>query len=109
VPINEANLKNDHIYLRKILSLFPKSAIGGSDKSQRAAELLTMNYVPGDSVMTDIAGPDRLGRQRPKFIFRDRRSIKNFFARSGAEVGDVAVIRRDGPLTYTVSLQDKTS
>lgn len=109
VPIGEANLKNDHFYLRKIIRFFPKSAIGGSDKTQCAAELLTVNYMPGDSVMTDIAGPDRLGGQPGKFIFRDRASIKKFFARSAAEPGDEVVIRRDGACVYTVRLQKRSS
>ncbi|KQQ15546.1 hypothetical protein ASF59_14570 [Methylobacterium sp. Leaf121] len=107
LPLSEANIANGHFYLRSILEFFPPEAVGGSDKTQTADQLLTVRYQPGLTVNTDIAGPNRdsLQKRSSHLFFRDRASIRDFFARSGARGGDTLIIQRDSPNIYTVTLE----
>jgi hypothetical protein len=109
IPLTAGNIKNNHFYLRSILSFFPDAAIGGSDASQASRELLTIVYRPGPPgpSRTDIAGPNRASREKRSshYFFRERTPIREFFARSGAEEGDEVVIERKGPTEYVVTLR----
>ncbi|CAO4172090.1 hypothetical protein [Methylorubrum aminovorans] len=107
LPLSEANIANGHFYLRSILEFFPPEAVGGSDKTQTADRLLTVRYQPGGTVDTDIAGPNRgnLQKRSSHLFFRDRASIRDFFARSGAQGGDTLIIRREPQNNYTVTLE----
>ncbi|MGP8267309.1 MAG: hypothetical protein ACLQOQ_15225 [Beijerinckiaceae bacterium] len=106
VTLNVANLRHRHIYLRKILSFFPEEVRGGCDSTQIAHRLLTVTFVPGMTVQSDIAGPDRFGRpHRSNHAFlRNRSAVRDFFERSGAKAGDVVQITRTGTYSYTFSL-----
>lgn len=106
VTLTGGNLRNGHIYLRTILDFFPPEAIGGSDRTQIADQPLTVTFVPGVTIQSDITGPDRLGRSgRSKHCFlRNRGAVKDFFERSGAKTGDVAEIAKTGPYAFTFSL-----
>ncbi len=107
VTLTPGNLRNGHIYLKAILDdFFPKEARGGSDKTQIADRLLTVTFVPGITVQSDITGADRFGRPgRSKHCFlRNRFAVEDFFERSGAKPGDVVEISRTGPYAYTFSL-----
>jgi len=99
-------LRNGHIYLKAILDFFPSEVVGGSDKTQIADRLLTVTFVPGMTVRSDIAGADRFNRPRRsnhRFL-RDRTAVRDFFERSGAKPGDVVQITRTGTYAYTFSL-----
>jgi len=109
VRLTGGNLRNGHIYLKAILDFdffFPREAVGGSDKTQIAARPLTVTFVPGMTVQSDITGPDRFGRPgRSKHCFlRNRGAVRDFFERSGAKLDDVVQITRTGPYAYTFSL-----
>jgi hypothetical protein len=109
IPITEGNLKNNHVYLRSVLSFFPEDCIGGSDKSQLATRTLTLKLDGGASVVTDIAGPDAHGREgRSKhYFFRMARgrNLREFFERTNAQSGDEVVIECSAPYTYAMSLR----
>ncbi len=107
LPLTEANITYGHFYLRSILDFFPPEAVGGSDGTQAADRLVTVQYQLGRTVDTDIAGPNRASRQKRSahYFFRERASVRDFFARSGARGGDTLVIRRDTSHSYTVTLE----
>ncbi len=105
VSLTGGNLRNGHIYLTAILDddFFPKEARGGSDKTQIADRLLTVTFVPGMTVRSDIAGA---GPRRSTHRFlRDRTAVRNFFERSSAKAGDVVQITRTDTYAYTFSLR----
>lgn len=106
MPLSDGNITHNHFYLRSILDFFPEDSIGGSDETQRAKLMLTVQYVPGTTVRTDISGPNRASREKRSahYFFRERAPIKTFFARTNAQAGDTVVIRRDSPASYTVTL-----
>jgi hypothetical protein len=109
IPITNGNIVHNHFYLRSVLDFFPEGAIGGSDRTQTASELLTIIYQPGPVTpsRTDIAGPNQAnGEKRSShYFFRDRKAIGEFFARSDAKEGDEIIVERTGPLAYSVTLQ----
>jgi hypothetical protein len=108
VSLTAGNLRNGHIYLKAILDFFPSQAVGGSDSTQLADRLLTVTFIPGVTVQSDITGRDRLKRPgRSKHCFlRNRGAVRDFFERSGAQAGDVAEIIKTGPYAYTFSLAE---
>ncbi|MFV5508902.1 MULTISPECIES: hypothetical protein [unclassified Acinetobacter] len=68
VIVNEANLKNNHIYLNEIYSIFPAEAIGGNNASSKGKELEIRYICDGKTkkFMTDIAGDKKIFRKRGK-------------------------------------------
>lgn len=113
IPITEGNITHHHIYLHSIIEFFPGTAIGGSNKKQLADQMLQITFSPGRAspVCTDIAGPNRNSIQKtpPHLFFRDRQHTGDFFARSGAQAGDVVKITRNTPTSYTLSLVKKST
>jgi hypothetical protein len=68
VAVNQANLRNDHIYLTEILSIFPDECIGGKNSETKGIELKISYQVHGKEIffMTDIAGDKKIFRKRGK-------------------------------------------
>lgn len=66
VTVNNANLRNHHIYLNSILSMFPLECIGGNNMSSKGNELLITYAYDGKtkSFTTDIAGDKKIFRKR---------------------------------------------
>ncbi|TWI56456.1 ASCH domain-containing protein [Bradyrhizobium huanghuaihaiense] len=93
VTITGGNLRNDHIYLP--LDFFPEEAIGGENKSARAARTITVIFKPGQVVQTDV--------DRNKKIFRARSAVRDFFAVAGVLEGDVVCLTRTGTFCYEVT------
>jgi hypothetical protein len=94
VELTDGNVRNHHIYLREI-SWLPPSVIGGTNAGDPADEELTVSFVPGRTVQTDIAGD--------KMIFRERSAVKDFFERVGAAGGTRIVVELTGPLSVQVT------
>ena len=110
VALTAGNIGNGHIYLRSILDFFPESAIGGSDRTQRANRLLVVTFDSIGPHETDFTGPDRLmrpGRSNHCF-FRERAPVRRFFALHGAEDGDAGDITRTGPQAYTETFRARS-
>ena len=98
VEINDANLRNNHFYLRDHVHKFPDDVIGGSNKSKLAKRTVRLDWGGAAPVETDIDGED-------KKLFRARGWIGAFFKLTGAAPGDVVVIQQVEPYRYRVSLE----
>ncbi|OHB27516.1 MAG: hypothetical protein A2790_22260 [Phenylobacterium sp. RIFCSPHIGHO2_01_FULL_69_31] len=96
VEINDANLRNDHIYLNAVLDYFPESARGGSSAADAATDLLKIEFVPGQTIQTDIAGGHN--------FLRARSEVRDFFERSGAASGDRVLIEKTGSRQFRFTL-----
>ncbi len=94
IKITQGNIRNSHFYLRSATKLLPTSCIGGSNRS-KMGDTIRVNFVPGQSVETDVDGE--------KMILRARGPIRDFFAQVGIEAGDSIRFQRQGEYEYIVS------
>lgn len=99
IEINGANIRNSHFYLAAHLGAFPQDVIGGANSAAPAARQLTLRWPFGSPVVTDIAGD--------KKIFRQRAWIRRLFEQSGAEPGDVVLLKPVAPYEYEVEIEKK--
>lgn len=99
IEINGANIRNSHFYLAEHLGAFPKDVIGGANSTAAAPRQLTLRWPFGSPVETDIAGD--------KKIFRQRAWIRRLFEQSGAEPGDVVLLKSAAPYEYEVEIEKK--
>lgn len=93
--LTEGNLKNNHIYLREFFDAFPKDAVGGSNIAAAAQKTISVEWGEGCVAMTDLDGTKKL--------FRKRGWVREFFARTGAVVGDTVLVDRSGAMVPRVS------
>lgn len=63
VQVTDGNVKNNSLYITKVVDRFPKSAIGGKNKSS-AGEPITLVLHDGPTVQTDVVGPRNMLRTR---------------------------------------------
>lgn len=98
IEINEANLRNNHFYLRPHVHKFPDDVIGGSNKSKLAKRVVKLDWGGPTPAETDIDGED-------KKFFRARGWVGAFFKLNGAEPGDFVVVERVEPYRYQVRLR----
>ena len=96
VELTEGNIKNNHIYLRSFLEKFPADAIGGPNKSEKAEQVVTVDWGSHTPVQTDLDGS--------KKFFRARGWIKQFFENNTAAAGDRVVVEETTPYRYRVRL-----
>ena len=96
IPLSGGNIRNGHFYLRRAVHLLPHDCIGGSSKAQ-AAKNIHVNFDPGTTVETDIAGD--------KMILRSRSQVRDFFERTGAKEGDYLRLSRIAEYSYVVALR----
>lgn len=94
--ITQANIKNNHIYLRGFFAKFPEDAIGGSNRSMAARREVTIDYGGETAIMTDLDGA--------KMFFRKRGWVRSFFERNGIVAGDKVLVEEIAPYSYRVSL-----
>jgi hypothetical protein len=94
VKLTDGNIRNNHIYLRSVLDIFPPSTIGGPNKTELAPQNLTLHCGQAEPVVTDIAGD--------KKIFRRRGWQKSFFESHNLQEGDSVVIEKVGDYEYHV-------
>lgn len=99
VEITQGNINHHHIYLRSFFDRFPDDAIGGSNRQQKAARDVTVDWGGGDPVQTDLDGA--------KQFFRARGWIRTFFELNGAQAGDVVEVYEAGPYAYRVRMQPR--
>ena len=90
--VTGGNLRQKHLYLP--LDFFPDDTIGGSNKAQRAARLVTVTFDPGSTVETDLDGTKRM--------LRARAEVGDFLARADVAEGDVVLVIRTAPYAYTI-------
>lgn len=94
ITLTQGNINNNHLYLTEIMSMFPASAVGGPNESERAEQLLEIQSGIGDPVVTDIAGD--------KKIFRKRAWVAEFFRVHELKAGDRVVVEQTGPSRFHV-------
>lgn len=92
IEVTDGNLRNAHLYLGKVMHLFPDDVIGGGNKAERAPREVTLDYGFDEPVVTDIAGD--------KKIFRSRGWLAEFFKRHHFVAGDRVVLERLEDYTY---------
>ena len=100
IEINEANLRNNHFYLRPLVHKFPDQVIGGSNKSKAAKHEVLIDWGDPVPTSTDIDGED-------KKFFRARGWVGAFFKLNQAVPGDVVMISQTGPYRYRVRLKKR--
>jgi hypothetical protein len=93
VTVTGGNIRNNHLYLP--LDFFPQDAIGGSNRSESAARTISVTFIPGMSVETDI--------DRTKRILRARSAVADFFERAGIREGDAVAIVSTAPYRYEIT------
>lgn len=98
VILTQGNLRNGHIYLRAAKGLLPEDVLGDPNQASAAEGRLTVEFVPGRVVETDVA--------QDKMILRERAAVADFLARAGAVSGDRVVVERAGPRRLRISMYD---
>ena len=97
IELTGGNVRNHHIYLRGAFGLFPEDSLGGSNEAEAGKPIsLTIGPV---SVETDI--------DETKAIFRERGAIRRFFEDEGVSEGDLVLIERMAPRSYSISKASK--
>ncbi len=94
IKLTGGNIRNSHVYLTKVMSMFPDRFIGGSNKSQIAKEMLKLDVGNGKVFETDIAGD--------KKIFRSREALKAFFENFDVVEGDELSLSTSGNGLYVL-------
>lgn len=92
--LTQGNLDHNHIYLRDFFDRFPKDAIGGPNKRERAPRDIAISWDSGAHVVTDLDGT--------KKFFRARGWIGSFFRHNNARAGDRIVVEEGEPYRYRV-------
>lgn len=94
VELTQGNINNNHLYLSKVMALFPDRSVGGTSKVEAAPQMLELTIGFGEPIETDIAGD--------KKIFRQRRWVGDFFKRYDLKAGDKVVIAKVSEFSYHV-------
>jgi hypothetical protein len=96
ITLTQGSLNNSYINLGNHLDFFPADAVGSTSRRDGEGTMLTLHYdgLP-DPVKTDIAGA-------PHKDFRDRASIRKFFARHDLKPGENIVIEKQSDYEYRV-------
>lgn len=95
--ITQANIKNNHIYLRPFFDKFPGDAIGGSNMASAARREIAVDWGGETVVMTDLDSSKR--------FFRKRGWVRSFFQRSEITAGDIVIVEEVGSYIYRVRRQ----
>jgi hypothetical protein len=93
VRVTGGNVRNNHLYLP--LDFFPPDAIGGRNKSELAPRTISVTFVPGQTVETDI--------DRTKRILRARGPVADFFLRAEVREDDTVRITTTGPYRLEIT------
>lgn len=94
ITLTGGNIRNNHIYLTKVMDLFPAKFIGGANKAEAADENLLLDVGSGNKFETDIDGK--------KKIFRSRAALKAFYKSFDVFEGDTVVITKHGEGHYSI-------
>lgn len=93
LTVTQGNLDNHHLYLTKVMALFPPDVLGGPGKAT-AGRTVRIEWNGGE-VDTDIV--------RAKNIFRRRAWVGRFFAANDIAVGDKVLLEQIEPYRYRLS------
>lgn len=95
--LTQGNIDHNHIYLRDFFDRFPRDAVGGSNKEQKAARDISVVWEGGPLVVTDLDGS--------KKFFRARGWIGAFFRHYAAKPGYKVVVQEAMPYQYRLFLE----
>jgi ASC-1-like (ASCH) protein len=95
VELTPGNLRNHHVYLRRILDRFPADAQGGRTKAE-AGRPIVLRFRDGTPVETDIVGHNGLIRARGPW--------RLWFKEQRARAGDRVVFLPQGRRRFAVDL-----
>ena len=99
IVLTHGSIKGNYLHLSHVIDIFPSSAIGGPNESQRATQLLEVHTGIGQPVLTDIAGD--------KQIFRKRGWVRDFFKTNNLKAGDCVIIEQTGEYRYLIYPQKR--
>ncbi len=94
IEITAGSVDNQYLNLNGAEFLIPKSTIGGTNEAELADKELTIQFSPGSTIQTDIAGD--------KMIFRKRTPVREFFELAGIREGDRIIFERLAPFHFRV-------
>jgi ASC-1-like (ASCH) protein len=94
IEVTPGNLRNNSLYVTKVLARIPKWALGGRNKNA-AAKQMTLILHDGPTVHTDVVAPRNLLRTRV---------WGTWFKRHGVKRGDHVVFTPVDDVTYFVGL-----
>lgn len=94
VEVTPGNLRNNTLYITKVIERFPKWALGGPNQKE-TAEPITLMLYDGPTVQTDIVAPRKLLRTR---------CWGKWFRDNGVSAGDKVVFTPVDEATYFVGL-----
>lgn len=94
VKLTGGNIRNNHIYLTKVMSFFPNEFIGGSNKTMVSAQKLILDVGSDQTFQTDIVGD--------KKIFRNRQALKVFFQQYKLSEGDSVTIHTKDNIHFVI-------
>lgn len=97
IAVTSGNLRNNSLYVSKVIERFPAWAVGGRDKS-KAAKPMTLMFHQGPTVQTDIVGDRKLFRTR---------AWGRWFGQHKVKPGDRVVFTPIDDCTYAVGLAKK--
>ncbi|GGE33722.1 hypothetical protein GCM10007276_08830 [Agaricicola taiwanensis] len=99
VKLTAGNIRNSHIYLRDLFDRFPEEAVGGSNRHEKAAREVIVDWGGASPAQTDLDGSKKL--------FRSRGWIRTFFEANDASAGDRVQVQETGPYSYRVRVKKR--
>jgi ASC-1-like (ASCH) protein len=94
IEVTDGNVKNNSLYVTKVVDRFPKESFGGKNKTD-SAKLITLMLHDGPTVQTDVVGPRNMLRTRV---------WGSWFRKHGVKKGDRVVFTPVDERTYLVGL-----
>lgn len=108
ICVNDANIRESHLYLTGHTDFFPSDCFGPSSSKNGLGALLRLDVDGLDKpVMTDIPTDARSGK--PRRFFRRRTWVRLFFKKHAIKHGDTIAIERIGSHRYRIGPFDAKS
>jgi DNA (cytosine-5)-methyltransferase 1 len=102
------NVRNNHLYVTKLLDFFPADCVGPAKKNQATACGISIDLDGLDeTIQTDIGSDARTGK--PRQHFRGRSWVRRFFEHHRIGAGDRLALKRLGERHYRLSLAQSTA
>ena len=101
ICVNDANIRESHLYLTGHSDFFPADSFGPSSSQAGTGKLLHLDVEGLTSpVYTDIPTEARSGK--PRRFFRRRTWVREFFERHGIKHGDTVAVERVSSHHYRI-------
>ena len=102
ICVNDANIRESHLYLTGHIDFFPADCFGPSSSKAGSGKLLHLDVVGLTApVMTDI--PTEVKTGKPRRFFRRRAWVREFFEKHGIKQGDTVAVERVTSHRYRIS------